>query len=137
MSKERFNGISRNLYATVRNTKGKPYSLSSSTGLDRYVNAPFRSILPPPLQQKNVFTGVVKTLRKKGLDTMVRLTSILKEVLDPNNQKGLVESMVQCLATPREQGKLGQLVIQTHSIHHQKQTKICHNGVARAHKESQ
>lgn len=97
-------------YGTVRNCKGELYGLSSyiglRAGLNRYVNDPPLGLSWCLLKDTefttsfNVFTGVVKMLRKKGLDTTVHHTSItdadfyaIKRVLKPNTPAGLVNKV--------------------------------------------
>ncbi|XP_059912177.1 uncharacterized protein LOC132461148 [Gadus macrocephalus] len=110
ISKERLNCILRDFYATVRNGKGQTYGLSSFIGLRAGIN---RYINDPPLSlswclikntdfttSNNVFTGVVKTMRKKGLDTTVHHLAIceedlnaMKKSLDPGTAGGLVDKV--------------------------------------------
>ncbi|KAK1904332.1 ATP-dependent helicase/nuclease subunit A [Dissostichus eleginoides] len=100
----------RDFYATVRNGKGELYGLSSYIGLRAGLN---RQINDPPLSLSwsllkdtefttcnNVFIGVVKILRKKGLYTSVHHSSVteddfnaIKQVLDPNTPEGLVNKV--------------------------------------------
>ncbi|KAK1903612.1 putative exonuclease domain containing protein, partial [Dissostichus eleginoides] len=100
----------RDFYATVRNGKGELYGLSSyiglRAGLNRHINDPPLSLSWSVLKDtefttcNNVFTGVVKMLRKKGLDTSVHHSSIteddfkaIKQVLDPKTPEGLVNKV--------------------------------------------
>ncbi|KAF3836227.1 hypothetical protein F7725_028785 [Dissostichus mawsoni] len=100
----------RDFYATVRNGKGELYGLSSyiglRAGLNRHINDPPLSLSWSVLKDtetttcNNVFIGVVKMLRKKGLDTSVHHSSIteddfkaIKQVLDPKTPEGLVNKV--------------------------------------------
>lgn len=109
-SKQQLNGILREFYPTVINGKGEQYGLSSYIGLRAGLN---RHINDPPLSlswcllkdtefttSNNVFTGVVKMLRKKGLDTTAHHSSItdsdfnaIKRILNPNTPEGLVNKV--------------------------------------------
>lgn len=110
VSKARVNAVLGDFYATVRNGKGELYSLSSFVGIRAGLNRHFND---PPLcrswcifkeasfkTSNKVFAGVVKTLRKKGLDTPVHHASIsrddleaIRKVLDPNTPEGLVNKV--------------------------------------------
>ncbi|KAF3859119.1 hypothetical protein F7725_021518 [Dissostichus mawsoni] len=109
-TKQQLNNILRDFYATVRNGKGELYGLSSyiglRAGLNRHINDPPLSLSWSVLKDtefttcNNVFIGVVKMLRKKGLDTSVHHSSIteddfkaIKQVLDPKTPEGLVNKV--------------------------------------------
>ncbi|KAI4830684.1 hypothetical protein KUCAC02_002300, partial [Chaenocephalus aceratus] len=112
-TKPQLNNILRDFYATVRNGKGELYGLSSyiglRAGLNRHINYPPLGLSWSLLKDtefttcNNVFIGVVKMLRKKGLDTSVHHSSIteddfkaIKQVLDPKTPEGLKTSELRC-----------------------------------------
>ncbi len=154
-SKQQFSVILRDFYATVRNGKGELYGLSSYISLwgerHRHINIPPLSLswcLPKDTEfttSNNVFTSVVKMLRKKGLDTTVHHSFItgadfkaIKRVLNPNTAGTRKQSVVWRSAALCAQGKRGKSAAQTLIIHHQNRQKpveVCNADVHWAHQK--
>ncbi|XP_069461461.1 uncharacterized protein [Ambystoma mexicanum] len=109
ISKTNLNKILREFFATVRNSSGKQYSISSYAGLRAGVNRFFNdtrriNIVKDPefTTANNVFIGVMKSLRKLGKDVSEhnpRISDmdlqILKSspVLSINTARGLVSKV--------------------------------------------
>ncbi|XP_062405125.1 uncharacterized protein LOC134095537 [Sardina pilchardus] len=112
ISKEQFNLILRQFYASILNSNGESYSISSYVGLRsgllRYLNDPplnrSWNIMKDPefRSSNNVFLGLVKTMKRDAKDKISHPTSISPSDLkiiseshacNPSHPRGLVNKV--------------------------------------------
>ena len=112
VTKSDLNQTLRHFYATVKNGKGEPYGLSSYIGLRAALN---RHLNDPPISKSwcllndsefatsnNVFSGVIKQLRREGRDKTTHHQALSEsdlakikhsDALNPNTPVGLVNKV--------------------------------------------
>ncbi|KAJ4946437.1 hypothetical protein JOQ06_024104 [Pogonophryne albipinna] len=113
VSKPELNSLLRQFYGSVRNTKGQQYAISTYVGLRAAVN---RFINDPPYSRawclmkdnefttsNNVFSGLIKSLRRAGQDKTEHHPAITNEdleilrksrAMDPNTPRGLLNKVI-------------------------------------------
>ncbi|KAJ4922588.1 hypothetical protein JOQ06_021656 [Pogonophryne albipinna] len=112
VSKPELNSLLRQFYGSVRNTKGQQYAISTYVGLRAGIN---RFVNDPPYSRawclmkdnefttsNNVFSGLIKSLRRAGQDKTEHHPAITNEdleilrksrAMDPNTPQGLLNKV--------------------------------------------
>ncbi|KAJ4925680.1 hypothetical protein JOQ06_018401, partial [Pogonophryne albipinna] len=112
VSKPELNSLLRQFYGSVRNTKGQQYAISTYVGLRAGIN---RFVNDPPYSRawclmkdnefttsNNVFSGLIKSLRRAGQDKTEHHPAITNEdleilrksrAMDPNTPRGLLNKV--------------------------------------------
>ncbi|XP_034093410.1 zinc finger MYM-type protein 4-like [Gymnodraco acuticeps] len=112
VSKPELNSLLRQFYGSVRNTKGQQYAISTyvslRAGINRFVNDPPYSRAWCLMKDNefttsnNVFSGLIKSLRRAGQDKTEHHPAITNEdleilrksrAMDPNTPRGLLNKV--------------------------------------------